>query len=144
MEEQGLGDDEDPALGTVKPVETWEPGKAWQGLSPARAQDSYRFYFDLQNAFYDGETKLVRQLGLPGPLTGSNHWVDRPADLYANSHFDLCLTATPTGPILRAASATTPKRSAGIQARWRSRLIALGIWGELAQLAGEGQALPGQ
>jgi hypothetical protein len=85
---RGLGDDEDPAAGTVKPVETWSAGGPWTGLSRARALDSYRFYFDLQCAYYKEMAAVVRELGYKGPLTGSNHWVGSPADLYANAAYD--------------------------------------------------------
>ncbi len=117
VDEQGLGDDEDPSLGTVKPVETWEPGKVGRLSAPARASDNYRFYYDLQNAFYDGEAKLGAAAGLPraADLAATTGWTAPPTSMRMPAL--TMSTATPTGPTPRAAMAMTP-RSPGIPAPW--------------------------
>ena len=132
VDEEGLGDDEDPSAGTVKPVEQWGPGKSWEKLSLQRALDSYRYYYALESAFYDQHSKLVRDLGYKGPLTGSNHWTSAPADLYANAQprFDF---------VDRHAYWGHPQGGYGYDPKisWDSSAMlkssALGIVGELAQ-----------
>ena len=88
VDEGGLGDDEDPGTNSVRTVMNWGPGKDWEKLSKARALDSYRFTYDLQGRYYTQMSRLIRDLGYQGPLTGSNHWVGEPADLYLNARLD--------------------------------------------------------
>ncbi|MBN2714457.1 MAG: CIA30 family protein, partial [Deltaproteobacteria bacterium] len=57
-------------------------------VSPARAKDTYAFYYDLTMSYFNRIQKVVRKSGSRAPLTGSNHWVGNPIDLYANAQLD--------------------------------------------------------
>jgi hypothetical protein len=57
-------------------------------LSVARAKDTLRFYYDTAVGYYKRIQSKLEQLGYQGLVTGSNHWVETPIDLYANAQLD--------------------------------------------------------
>jgi hypothetical protein len=57
-------------------------------LSVARAKDTLRFYYDTALGYYKRIQSKLQQLGYQGLVTGSNHWVETPIDLYANAQLD--------------------------------------------------------
>lgn len=84
---QGLAANEDPALGNVDAIVQFSSGDP-KRLSPARASDTLRFYYDTALGYYRRMQAQLRSLGYRGLVTGSNHWVDTPIDLYANAQLD--------------------------------------------------------
>jgi hypothetical protein len=84
---KSLAADEDPTRGTVVSIGKWE-GDEYKGYSRQRVLDNFRFYYDLQMRYFRRIESLVRELGSKAPITGSNHWVSFPADLYANAQLD--------------------------------------------------------
>jgi len=86
-EGQGLGAEEDPARGNVDAVvlfSTDDPKR----LSQARAADTLRFYYDTALGYYRHMQGRLKRLGYRGLVTGSNHWLEAPIDLYANAQLD--------------------------------------------------------
>jgi len=83
----GLLPGEDPKKGTVAVIESWRNDDR-KAFSRARQLDNFLFYYDTQLKFYQGQRDFVRSLGGQALITGSNHWTDIPADLYANAQMD--------------------------------------------------------
>ncbi|MES1186152.1 MAG: CIA30 family protein [Myxococcales bacterium] len=84
---QGLATTEDPAAGNVDAVvqfATEDPKR----LSHARAADTLRFYYDTALGYYRRIQSKLKQLGYQGVVTGSNHWVETPIDLFVNAQLD--------------------------------------------------------
>jgi hypothetical protein len=84
---QGLLPSEDPANGNVDALvqfATDDPKR----LSHARSKDALRFYYDTALGYYRRIQGKLGQLGYQGLVTGSNHWVETPIDLYANAQLD--------------------------------------------------------
>ena len=84
---QGLAAAEDPAAGNVDAVvefATEDPKR----LSHARAADTLRFYYDTALGYYRRIQSKLKQLGYQGVVTGSNHWVETPIDLFVNAQLD--------------------------------------------------------
>jgi hypothetical protein len=84
---QGLATVEDPAAGNVDAVvefATEDPKR----LSHARAADTLRFYYDTALGYYRRIQGKLKQLGYQGLVTGSNHWVETPIDLFVNAQLD--------------------------------------------------------
>lgn len=84
---RGLEAGEDPALGSVEAVvmfATDDPKR----LSPARAADTLRFYYDTALGYFRRMQAQLKRLGYRGLVTGSNHWVETPIDLYVNAQLD--------------------------------------------------------
>jgi hypothetical protein len=54
-------------------------------LSPARARDTLRFFYDTMLDYYRRIATKLDQLGYRGLLTGSNHWTEHPLDLKLNA-----------------------------------------------------------
>jgi hypothetical protein len=84
---QGLATAEDPAAGNVDAVvefATEDPKR----LSHARAADTLRFYYDTALGYYRRIQSKLKQLGYQGLVTGSNHWVETPIDLFVNAQLD--------------------------------------------------------
>jgi hypothetical protein len=84
---QGLSADEDPARGNVAAVVSFSTGDD-RRLSPARAADTWRFYYDTTLQYYRRIQARLAGLGFRGAITGSNHWLETPIDLYANAQLD--------------------------------------------------------
>jgi complex I intermediate-associated protein 30 (CIA30) len=84
---QGLAESEDPAQGNVDALVMFATDDA-QRLRSARAADTMRFYFDTTLAYYRRMHAKLKSLGYRGLITGSNHWLETPIDLYANSRLD--------------------------------------------------------
>jgi hypothetical protein len=84
---QGLAAEEDPARGNVDAVVQFASDDP-KRLSRARAADTLRFYYDTSLGYYRRIQGKLRQLGYRGLVTGSNHWVETPIDLYANAQLD--------------------------------------------------------
>ncbi|RYZ02231.1 MAG: hypothetical protein EOO73_32440 [Myxococcales bacterium] len=84
---KGLEAAEDPAQGNVDAVVQFG-GEDAKRLSRARAADSLRFYYDTVLSYYRRIQGKLAQLGYRGLLTGSNHWVETPIDLYVNAQLD--------------------------------------------------------
>ncbi len=83
----GLAPQEDPALGNVDAVvmfATEDPKR----LSPARAADTLRFYYETALGYFRRIQAQLKKLGYRGLVTGSNHWVETPIDLYLNAQLD--------------------------------------------------------
>jgi Carbohydrate binding domain (family 11) len=57
-------------------------------LSRARAKDTLRFYYDTALGYYKRIQSKLKQLGYQGLVTGSNHWVETPIDLFVNAQLD--------------------------------------------------------
>jgi len=57
-------------------------------LSRARAADTLRFYYDTVLGYYRRIQGKLKQLGYQGLVTGSNHWVETPIDLFVNAQLD--------------------------------------------------------
>jgi hypothetical protein len=58
------------------------------GWNEQRVKDSYRFLYEKQLGYYQSMYAFLRKLGVKCPVTGSNHWINLPADLLANAHMD--------------------------------------------------------
>jgi hypothetical protein len=84
---RALGKDEDPKKGTVEVIGNWQDD-SYKAYTRQRALDTFRFYYDTQLNYYRIIREFVRGLGCKSLMTGSNHWTDIPADLYANSQMD--------------------------------------------------------
>jgi Carbohydrate binding domain (family 11) len=84
---QGLGSSEDPAQGNVDAVVMFGSDDP-KRLSRARAADTLRFYYDTALGYYRRIQGKLKQLGYQGLVTGSNHWVESPIDLFANAQLD--------------------------------------------------------
>lgn len=84
VEENGLGDDEDPVAGTVQALAGWDD-TSMAGFTQARLKDAWAFDGALMADYFGKMERLVRSLGYRGPLTGSNHWISHPADLALNA-----------------------------------------------------------
>ena len=84
---QGLVPSEDPAQGNVDAVVQFA-GDDPKRLSRARAADALRFYYDTALGYYRRIQGKLKQLGYQGLVTGSNHWVESPIDLFANAQLD--------------------------------------------------------
>ncbi len=85
---QGLRDGEILTQGTVQPLKTFWRNEDWKKLSQARRDDEFRFVYDIQLGYFETMTRALRRSGFDGLITGSNHWVSHPADLYANAQLD--------------------------------------------------------
>jgi Carbohydrate binding domain (family 11) len=84
---QGLLANEDAAAANVDAVvlfATDDPKR----LSRARAADTLRFYYDTALGYYRRIQSKLKQLGYQGLVTGSNHWVETPIDLFVNAQLD--------------------------------------------------------
>lgn len=82
----GLLAGEDPALGNVDATR-WlinQPTRA----SAARVEDTLRFLYETELAFYRRIEARVRKSGSQALVSGSNHWVEQPLDLLANAQLD--------------------------------------------------------
>jgi hypothetical protein len=84
---KGLQAGEDPKKGTVEVISNWRNADR-KAYTRARQLDTFRFYYDTQLNFYRTQRDFVRSLGGMALITGSNHWTDIPADLYANAQMD--------------------------------------------------------
>lgn len=84
---KGLLPDEDPATGKLDAV-LQLAGDDVKRVSRARAKDTQRFYYDTVLGYYRRIQAKLRQLGYRGLVTGSNHWVETPIDLFANAQLD--------------------------------------------------------
>jgi Carbohydrate binding domain (family 11) len=84
---RGLEAAEDPARGNVDAVVQFG-GDDPKRLSRARAADTLRFYYDTVLTYYRRIQGKLGQLGYRGLVTGSNHWVETPIDLYVNAQLD--------------------------------------------------------
>lgn len=83
----GLRPEEDPEKNNVDAVVAFV-NDGHKALGKRRAEDTFRFYYDTQLAYYKRMSALVRKLGYQGLIAGSNHWVDHPIDLFANAELD--------------------------------------------------------
>ncbi len=84
---QGLLANEDVAAANVDALvmfATDDPKR----LSHARATDTLRFYYDTALGYYKRIQSKLKQLGYRGLVTGSNHWVEMPIDLFVNAQLD--------------------------------------------------------
>ncbi len=84
---KGLQPGEDPKKGTVEVISSWR-NDSRKAYTRARQLDTFRFYYDTQLKFYQTQRDFVKSLGGTALMTGSNHWCDIPADLYANAQMD--------------------------------------------------------
>lgn len=84
---QGLLPSEDPAAGKLDAVVQLS-GDDVKRVSRARAADTLRFYYDTALGYYRRIQGRLKQLGYQGLVTGSNHWVEMPIDLYTNAQLD--------------------------------------------------------
>ncbi len=84
---KGLAPPEDPKKGSVAVISSWRNDDR-KAFSRARQKDTFRFYYETQLKFYQGQRDFVKSLGGMALITGSNHWTDLPADLFANSQMD--------------------------------------------------------
>jgi hypothetical protein len=84
---RGLDTNEDPVLGNVDAVVMFAGDDA-KRLSRARAADTLRFYYDTVLGYYRRIQSKLKQLGYQGVVTGSNHWVETPIDLFVNAQLD--------------------------------------------------------
>lgn len=80
---KGLEKNEDPGKNTVE-----IPADYKRVYGKQRVKDTYKFIYDTQLKFYKDMIKYLKSLGVKCALTGSNHWVDDPADLHVNAQFD--------------------------------------------------------
>ncbi|HWA73129.1 MAG TPA: CIA30 family protein [Polyangiaceae bacterium] len=83
---EGLRADEDPDKGNVDAT-LWM-ADAPERASAARREDTLRFLYETELAFYRRIEARLRKLGYQGLVTGSNHWVEHPLDLLANAQLD--------------------------------------------------------
>lgn len=90
-----LGEDEDPAFGTVKGVEgsfyqpVNDPQGSWDGMvSPARYADFMEFGIERNRSFYREMKNYLRSLGVKVPIVTSN-LVAGAADVYGHIDGDL-------------------------------------------------------
>lgn len=83
---EGLRADEDPDKGNVDAT-LWL-ADAPERASAARTEDTLRFLYETELGFYRRIEARLRKLGYKGLVAGSNHWVEHPLDLYANSQLD--------------------------------------------------------
>jgi hypothetical protein len=83
----GLAPEEDPAKGNVNAVVSVGKG-AEKELSPARAADTLRFFYDTMLGYYRKIGAKLKSLGYRGLIAGSNHWTDHPLDLKLNAELD--------------------------------------------------------
>ena len=58
---------------------------SYKQYSRQRALDSYAFLYETQKAYHERMAKAIRAVGYKGLVTGSNHWVSAPVDVYENS-----------------------------------------------------------
>jgi hypothetical protein len=58
------------------------------GWSDQRVKDTYQFLYDEQLGYYKKMYAFLRETGIRCPITGSNHWINAPADLLANTYTD--------------------------------------------------------
>ncbi|MBP0990281.1 MAG: hypothetical protein J5874_03795 [Oscillospiraceae bacterium] len=94
--ECGLGDDEDPTLGTVLrgQLGNWsEPAVSWAASydsvqNPARHADWFAFLIELQLKDFSAFSEMLRANGYKGSINCSNYPVG-PADLYLESQADV-------------------------------------------------------
>jgi hypothetical protein len=97
---KGLEPSEDPARGNVDAVVQFG-GDDPKRLSRPRAADTLRFYYDTALTYYRRIEGKLKRLGYRGLVTGSNHWVETPIDLYVNAQLDFvdrhAYWAHPTG-----------------------------------------------
>ncbi len=77
--------EEDPVRGNVAIVPV---GDRKAAVSSPRASDTLRFLYETQLGYYRQIQAQLEKLGFKGLVTGSNHWVGHPLDLYANSQLD--------------------------------------------------------
>jgi hypothetical protein len=84
---QGLAANEDPATANVDAVVMFASDDV-KRLSRARATDTLRFYYDTTLGYYRRIQSKLKKVGYQGLVTGSNHWVETPIDLYVNSQLD--------------------------------------------------------
>lgn len=84
---QGLGAKEDPAAASVDAVVMFATDDS-KRLSRARAADTLRFYYDTALGYYRRIQSKLKQVGYQGLVTGSNHWIETPIDLFVNAQLD--------------------------------------------------------
>jgi hypothetical protein len=84
---QGLAANEDPASANVDAVVRFASEDV-KRLSRARAADTLRFYYDTTLGYYRRIQAKLKNVGYQGLVTGSNHWVETPIDLYVNAQLD--------------------------------------------------------
>lgn len=84
---QGLRADEDPTLRNVDAVVMFASDDP-KRLGPARAADTLRFYYDTSLGYFRRMQAQLKRLGYRGLVTGSNHWIESPIDLYVNAQLD--------------------------------------------------------
>jgi Carbohydrate binding domain (family 11) len=84
---RGLLPNEDPLTGNVDAVVMFA-GEDPKRLSRARASDTLRFYYDTVLGYFRRIQGKLKQLGYRGLVTGSNHWVETPIDLFVNAQLD--------------------------------------------------------
>ncbi len=84
---RGLQPDESMAKKNVDAIVAFASGGEKE-VSQGRARDTYAFYYDLTMTYFNRMKKVVRKTGSRAPITGSNHWVGNPIDLYANAQLD--------------------------------------------------------
>lgn len=58
------------------------------GWSEQRIKDNYLFLYEQQLGYYKKMYAFLRETGVRCPVTGSNHWINAPADLLANTYTD--------------------------------------------------------
>jgi hypothetical protein len=85
--EVGLGEEEDPAAGSVAIPPTYRD-RSRHRFSEARTRDTFRFLAELQGRYFDTMRQHLKKIGLRVPLAGSNHWLDDVVDLHQNARFD--------------------------------------------------------
>ena len=84
---QGLLANESPAAANIDAVVMFGSDDP-KRLSRARAADTLRFYYDTALGYYKRIQNKLKQLGYQGLVTGSNHWVETPIDLFVNAQLD--------------------------------------------------------
>jgi|GEM_PF-1685500 len=82
-----LAQNEDPAKGTVKRLPIWMYQNPFPPNQLIRAQDELRFYFSLNNGYFNNTKEALRAAGVKQPICGSG-WQGPNlaflADLYSN------------------------------------------------------------
>ena len=84
---KGLQPEETMAKKNVDAIVAFAQGGEKE-VSKERAKDTYAFYYDQTMTYFNRMKKVVRKTGSRALITGSNHWVGNPIDLYANAQLD--------------------------------------------------------
>ncbi len=84
---QGLAANEDATASNVDAVVTFATDD-FKRLSRARAADTLRFYYDTTLGYFRRIQSKLKKVGYQGLVTGSNHWVEMPIDLFVNAQLD--------------------------------------------------------